>query len=821
MNSSQPPAIRTAVVPSDAQDEQTVKPESSRLKTEVETVVADHCYYTIESPRQLKRKLTTFHDRCAALRKKLKLERQRTSRLRKRVNSLQTIVENLQKQHLVNEQCVEMLEQTFSGVPKQLMERIVKHTGKNVTRKSYPSELRAFALTLQFYSTKAYNYVRQHFNLALPSLSAIRRWYQSVNGEPGFTQEALVALKARAEHASAKPLLCSLMIDEMAIRQHVEWNGSKFRGCVDLGSGICDDSTPVATEVLVFMVVSLCENWKIPVGYFFVKGLSGSDRANLVKQCLSKLYDIGVNIVSLTCDGIHCHFKMINELGAGLDPLNLQAFFVHPSNAVLKVHVVFDVCHMLKLLRNTLAECGILVDADGNKIKWEYVVALHQVQQNEGMHLANKLTKAHINFHTQKMKVNLAAQTLSASTSSAIEFCATYLHLPQFTGSEPTVRFLKLIDHLFDILNSRNPVARGFKAALTPSNYHLWDPFLDEAFAYIMSLKDTSGQPMMSTRRKTPFIGFLCAIQTVKSLYFEYVAGADAPVKYLLTYKLSQDHIELFFSAVRSSLGYNNNPTARQFIAAYKRLLIRHEVKGLGGNCAHLDGTDILFLTRDVHTNKGVVNTVDTDILDICLARHYDIVTSQSDEVSQLQLEHKYAKKCDLTSLSEFRVNVVAYVAGYVVKMVRRILHCPDCLGSLTAAPLSEKLLFVKLKDKGGLIKPSESVVKVCEITEQAISRMMASCKGNLPLALGSKLVATVSLSVLSEVGESKSVFADLYDHMFDSSPESNHVYKLIKVISQCYIKIRMHAIAKRYTEHKTGTKVRKQLTKLVLFKHQ
>lgn len=83
-----------------------------------------------------------------------------------------------------------------------------------------------------------------------------------------------------------------------------------------------------------------------------------------------------------------------------------------------------------------------------------------------------------------------------------------HLHLPQFSGSEPTVRFLKLIDHLFDVLNSRNPVARGFKAALRPSNFHLWDPFLDEAFAYIMSLKDTSGQSMTSTRRKTPFIVF-------------------------------------------------------------------------------------------------------------------------------------------------------------------------------------------------------------------------------------------------------------------------------------------------------------------------
>ena len=50
--------------------------------------------------------------------------------------------------------------------------------------------------------------------------------------------------------------------------------------------------------------------------------------------------------------------------------------------------------------------------------------------------------------------------------------------------------------------------------------------------------------------------------------------------KACLTYKLSQDHLELFFSAVRAAGGFNNNPTAQQFMAAYKRLLFRGTIKG-------------------------------------------------------------------------------------------------------------------------------------------------------------------------------------------------------------------------------------------------
>lgn len=44
----------------------------------------------------------------------------------------------------------------------------------------YSDSLRTFATTLNFYSAKAYEYVRQKFNNALPHPRSIRRWYQSV-----------------------------------------------------------------------------------------------------------------------------------------------------------------------------------------------------------------------------------------------------------------------------------------------------------------------------------------------------------------------------------------------------------------------------------------------------------------------------------------------------------------------------------------------------------------------------------------------------------------------------------------------------------------
>lgn len=56
---------------------------------------------------------------------------------------------------------------------------------------------------------------------------------------------------------------------------------------------------------------------------------------------------------------------------------------------------------------------------------------------------------------------------------------------------------------------------------------------------------------------------------------------------HLFTHKLSQDHVENFFGCIRGRGGFNNNPTAAQFMASYRRLLIQTEVKSSNsGNCS-------------------------------------------------------------------------------------------------------------------------------------------------------------------------------------------------------------------------------------------
>ena len=157
------------------------------------------------------------------------------------------------------------------------------------------------------------------------------------------------------------------MLDEMAIKKHITWDDFKFCGYVDIGSGIDDDTTPVAKDTLVFITVCINATWKVPCAYFFIDGLSGTEQANLAKLCIQWLPDFGVTVASVTYDGPSCHLSMLSGLGASLNPESLVPSFSHPSIDGKKVHVLLDVYHMLKLVRNAAAEGGILVDSDGKK----------------------------------------------------------------------------------------------------------------------------------------------------------------------------------------------------------------------------------------------------------------------------------------------------------------------------------------------------------------------------------------------------------------------------------------------------------------------
>lgn len=151
-------------------------------------------------------------------------------------------------------------------------------------------------------------------------------------------------------------------------------------------------------------------------------------------------------------------------------------------------------------------------------------------------------------------------------------------------------------------------------------------------------------------------------------------------------------------------------------------------------------------------------------------------------------------------------------------------MQCMPCEGALIDSSAvshnvqSSGLSLVHFKNRGGLIIPSTCVVSICIETEKCVQRELKINAKALPK--WNTLVGTIVKNILI-FATHKNLFPTLYSHMFDSTPTTNHIFNLTRCCAESYLKIRMHHSGKLYTEKITGQKVRKQFSKLILFKHQ
>lgn len=362
------------------------------------------------SPTILNSKMIALKQKLKAQSSKMYTAFRKIKRLKRKVSSLLDVVRDLKKKELLSPSALDYLQKTFSEIPQALIKRMLGSVGSNtVPRTKYPPELRKFAITLHFFNCKAYDYVRETFNLALPHPSVIRKWCNVVECNPGFSTVCLNALKDRVLDAEKKnqKVICSLMFYEMAIKKQTEFDGVRNWGYVDIGFPVDNYQVEPATEALVLMVVSHYGGWKLPIGYFLIKSLTGSEKANIINEALVRLHDINVEVTSVTCDGPPAHFAMFRALGCDFAPNKMRTHFPHPTDAQIKVFAIFDACHMFKMVRNCFGNLQVLVDSEGGQIKWEYLKKLHSLQSEETLTLANKLGKKHMEWRKHKMRVSL------------------------------------------------------------------------------------------------------------------------------------------------------------------------------------------------------------------------------------------------------------------------------------------------------------------------------------------------------------------------------------------------------------------------------
>ncbi len=184
---------------------------------------------------------------------------------------------------------------------------------------------------------------------------------------------------------------------------------------------------------------------------------------------------------------------------------------------------------------------------------------------------------------------------------------------------------------------------------------------------------------------------------------------------------MSQDHLELLFRCIRQKGGHNNNPDTLQFRASLRKLLMKNGIRASPhANCLALEVSSWMTLglrgtgqqvVPIEFKNSGNDSTTDGD--------------NDDDDDDDLLL----FCQIDSANLTELQKAIIGYMAGYIVRKIKRSLSCSKCLQALYSSDGDQAdfphLSLIHHKQRGGLIFPSKTVVQLIELCEKTFHHMV------------------------------------------------------------------------------------------------
>jgi hypothetical protein len=179
------------------------------------------------------------------------------------------------------------------------------------------------------------------------------------------------------------------------------------------------------------------------------------------------------------------------------------------------------------------------------------------------------------------------------------------------------------------------------------------------------------------------------------------MAGPSIILDHICTYKLSQDHLEIYFGSLRRRGGQNDNPTTKQLMANYKRLLCHPDIlNSLKANCVKQDGTVVLSIDSNLHDGA---NNVVPDIMranfDADIGAQFNVLVE---------------------SLSNYKVEATLNIAHYLVCDLQKHIDCHYCKELLLCEECPEGGQLLKIKGTNKFASPDVS--SLCILGERIFS---------------------------------------------------------------------------------------------------
>ena len=408
--------------------------------------------------------------------KALKIARGAEKLLRREVESLKEEIRhngvNLNKE--IHSDLRGTVEQTINEMDDNSFEKLFwKQQVESFTSSSYnsfkwhPMMIR-FALHLHLRSPSAYSALRQSKVLKLPCERTLRDYTNVTSPNSGFRNEVFDDLKKAASklHNGIQRYV-TLMFDEVSIKDDLVFDDStgQLIGFVNLGQNMNEFidsfrkgelSKSIATHALVLMVVGLASNLKQTIGFFGTRGATADILYPLVWKAVGYLETyVELKVIAVVSDKASPNQRFYRIHKRATDTFIYKANNIFTKDKQRPLYFFSDAPHLLKTIRHNLANSGAGLKTKylWNKDKdmlWSHVIDCYKKDCSMQVRRLPKITQDHIYLTSfSKMRVNLAAQVMSASFSKVMQsYCSN--------ATSETANFIGLVDKFFDCFNSRS-----------------------------------------------------------------------------------------------------------------------------------------------------------------------------------------------------------------------------------------------------------------------------------------------------------------------------------------------------------------------------
>ena len=445
----------------------------------------------------------------------------------------------------------------------------------------HPAVIR-WCLYIKSKSTKAYDGLRSC--LALPSKRTLYDYTHYTEAGTGFqvrvTEQLIEAAEREGLYDNSFKSYVGIIQDEVKIKEDLVYNKhtGELIGYIDLdrvsnellniGDAINQGQKQVAKYMLVIMVRGICSGLQYPLAAFATAGITADFLYPIIWEAITIVQlTVGLKVLFICCDGASPNRKFFTLHSAIRDK---DTYFVKNPVTEENIYFISDVPHLLKTVRNCFSNSFAHKRSrqlwNEETISWQDVRQLFEDYCTGPYRLCSKLTPDHVYLTSfSVMKVNLAAQIMSSTVANALE---------EKSGPHvwATVKFIRMVNKWFDILNSRNllEAQRKRNPDIAPIS-SVDDPrlnwLMEEFLPYFSEWErevDTFYPHLPKSERAAKQLSHqtLTGLKlTTKSIVACTKFLLNQGAQFIMTDHFNQDPLERHFSHYRQKGGANENPS--------------------------------------------------------------------------------------------------------------------------------------------------------------------------------------------------------------------------------------------------------------------